>query len=107
MTEIKSFLDILVDDVANFAKNELVELVDEAKSDSKAFIKNIGELTEEYVKMRALGEINNDEFKELMEDLLDLNKMEYHKLSASAKVRAERIVNGTFELVVKALISVI
>ena len=107
MSDIGDFLDVLVDDAADFAKDELENLVKEAKSDSKVFIKHIGELTEEFVKMRALGQINNDEFKELMDDLLDLNKMQYHKLAASAKVRAERIVNGISKMVIDGLIAII
>lgn len=107
MSDIEDFLDVLVYDSVDFAKDELVHLVKEAKSDGKVFIKHIGELTEEFVKMRALGQINNDEFKELMEDLLDLNKMQYLKLSASAKVRAERIINGISEMVIKGLLAVI
>ena len=107
MSDIGDFLDVLVDDAVDFAKDELEDLVKEAKSDSKVFIKHIGELTEEFVKMRALGQINNDEFKELMDDLLDLNKMQYHKLTASAKIRAERIVNGISKMVIDGLLAVI
>jgi exopolyphosphatase/pppGpp-phosphohydrolase len=107
MSDIGDFLDVLVDDAADFAKDELENLVKEAKSDSKVFIKHIGELTEEFVKMRALEQINNDELKELMEDLLDLNKMQYHKLAASAKVRAERIVNGISNMVIDGLLAMI
>ena len=107
MSDIGDFLDVLVDDAVDFAKDELENLVKEAKSDSKVFIKHLGELTEEFVKMRALGQINNDEFKELMDDLLDLNKMQYHKLAASSKVRAERIVNGLSNMVIDGLLAVI
>ena len=67
----------------------------------------IGELMEKFVKMRALKQINNDKFKELMDDLLDLNKMQYHKLSVSAKIRTERIVNGISKMAVKGLLAVI
>lgn len=107
MADIKSSLDTLVKGAVNFTKDELVSFVKEAKSDDEAFIKNIGELTEEFVGMRANGEISNDEFKELMEDLLDLEKMQAHKLNASAKVRAEKIINGISEMAVKGLLAVI
>lgn len=101
------FLDVLVDDAVDFAKDELENLVKEAKSDSNLFIRHIGELTEEFVKMRALGQINDEEFKELMDDLLDLNKMQYHKLAASSKVRAERIINGLSKMVIDDLLALI
>ena len=107
MPDIKNALDKLIGDVVGFAKDELVSFVKEAKSDNEAFIKNIGELTEEFIQMRADGEVNNDEFKELMEDLLDLSKMQSHKLSADAKVKAERIVNGISEIAITGLLAVI
>jgi len=107
MPDIQNALNALVNDAANFAKDQLISFVKEAKSDNDAFIKNIGELTEEFVQMRADGEVNNDEFKELMEDLLDLNKMQGHKLNASAKVQAEKIINGISEIAVKGLLAVI
>ena len=38
MSDIRNFLDMLVGDVVDFAKDELEGLVKEAKSDSKVFI---------------------------------------------------------------------
>ena len=40
MSDIGDFLDVLVDDAANFAKDELEILVKEAKSDSKVVCEN-------------------------------------------------------------------
>ncbi|ADE54054.1 hypothetical protein [Coraliomargarita akajimensis] len=107
MSDIGDFLDALLDDAVDFAKEELEQLVNDAKSDSKMFVKHMGELTEEFIKMRALGQITNDELRELMEDLVDLNKMQFHKLSVSAKVRAERIANGISDLVLNRLLALI
>lgn len=107
MTSISEFLDALLDESADFAKDELKELVKEAKGDNRVFIKHIGDLTEEFIKLRALGQLTNDEFKELMEDVVDLNKMQFHKLSVQAKVRAERISNGIRDLVLNSLLALI
>lgn len=107
MTSISEFLDALLDETADFAKDELKELVKEAKGDNRVFIKHIGDLTEEFIKLRALGQLTNDEFKELMEDVVDLNKMQFHKLSVQAKVRAERISNGIRDLVLNSLLALI
>lgn len=107
MASISEFLNSLVDESVDFARDELKALIRDAKSDNRTFIRHIGELTEEFIQLRALGEINNDEFKELMEDLLDLNKMQFHKLSVQAKTRAQRIVDGITDLVLNKLLSLI
>jgi hypothetical protein len=107
MAGMSEFLDTLLDDSVDFAKDELKNLINEAKGDNRVFIKHIGDLTEEFIKLRALGQLTNDEFKELMEDVIDLNKMQFHKLSVQAKVRAERISNGIKSLVVDSLLSLI
>lgn len=107
MAGISEFLDTLLDESVVFARDELKELINEAKNDNRVFIKHIGDLTEEFVKLRALGQLTNDEFKELMEDVVDLNKMQFHKLSVQAKARAERISNGIRDLVLNSLLSII
>jgi len=107
MSDINEFLETLLKDTSEFAAGELKTLIENAKSDSNVFIRQIGDLTEEFIKMRAQGEINNDEFKELMEDLVDLGKMEKYKLKSDAKVKAEKIANGIADLVLKKLIILI
>ncbi|MFQ5603321.1 MAG: hypothetical protein ACE5HS_08650 [bacterium] len=107
MASISEFLDSLLDESADFARDELKTLIKEAKSDNRTFIKHIGELTEEFIQMRALGQLNNDEFEELMNDLLDLSKMQLRKLSVQAKVRTERIANGIRDLVLNRLLALI
>jgi vacuolar-type H+-ATPase subunit H len=107
MTGTSEFLDTLLDESVDFARDELKELIKEAKNDNRVFIKHIGELTEEFIKLRALGQLTNDEFKELMEDVIDLKKMQFHKLSVQAKARAERISNGIRDLVLNSLMSLI
>ena len=107
MAGMSEFLDTLLDGSVDFARDELKKLINEAKGDNRVFIKHIGELTEEFIKLRALGQLTNDELRELMEDVIDLNKMQFHKLSVQAKVRAERISNGIKSLVVDSLLSLI
>lgn len=107
MATISEFLDTLLDESADFARDQLKELLDEAKSDNRLFIRHMGEMTEEFIKLRALGQLTNDELKELMEDVVDLNKMQYRKLSVQAKVRADKISNGLKDLVMDSLLSLI
>ena len=106
-SNINEYLESLLKDTKSFAGDELKKYINDAKDDNRIFIKHIGELTEEFIKMRALGKITNDEFKELMTDLLDLNKMQFHKLSSDAKVKTQKLVNGISDLVLNKLISLI
>jgi ElaB/YqjD/DUF883 family membrane-anchored ribosome-binding protein len=106
-SNINEYLETLLKDSSKFAGDELKNLISEAKDDNRLFIKHIGEMTEDFIKMRALGKITNDELKELMSDLLDLNKMQFYKLSNDAQVRAQKIVNGISELVLNKLLSLI
>jgi ElaB/YqjD/DUF883 family membrane-anchored ribosome-binding protein len=107
MPDLKDNLNDLLKNTTSFAKDELINFITEAKNDSTDFVKHIGELTENNIKRLALGKITSDEFKELMEDLLDLNKMQFHKLSSDAKVKAQKIVNGISDLVLNKLFSLI
>ena len=107
MAGISEFIDTLIKEGKTFAKDELKALLSDAKSDNRLFIKHMGELTEEFIKLRALNQITNSEFKELMEDVVDLNKMQFHKLSAAAKARAQKIANGLTDLVLNSLLALI
>jgi len=107
MTGISEFIDALVTDGKNFAKDELKALLKEAKEDDRLFIRHMGELTEEFIKLRALNQINNSEFEELMKDVVDLNKMQFQKLSVTAKARAQRIAIGLTNLVINSLLALI
>jgi len=107
MSSISEFLEALLDEGKEFAKDELKSLIKDAKGDSRTFIRHMGELTEEFIKLRALNQITNSEFKELMADVVDLNKMQYHKLSVQAKTRAEKIANGLTDLILDKLLGLL
>lgn len=107
MAGISEFIDALIKDGSAFAKDELKALLKEARDDNRLFIRHMGELTEEFIKLRALNQINNSEFEELMKDVVDLNNMQYQKLSAEAKARAQRIATGLTDLVLKSLLALI
>lgn len=107
MAGISDFIDTLVKDGKQFAKEQLRQLVKEAKDDERTFIRHMGELTEEFIKLRALNQISNAEFKELMTDVVDLQKMQFTKLSVSAQARAQRIADGLRSLVLDSLLKLI
>ena len=107
MGDITSVIDELVADGMQFSKDQLIELIQNGKTDTSELISEMGDMTEKYLRQRMLGEITNSELKELMEDVLDLNEMQYNKLSVEAKVRADKIRDGLQELVVNKLLALI
>ena len=107
MGDITSVIDELVADGVQFSKDQLIELIQNGKTDTSELISEIGDMTEKYLRQRMMGEITNSELKELMEDVLDLNEMQYNKLSVEAKVRADNIRDGLRELVVNRLLALI
>ena len=107
MATISEFLETLLDESKDFARDELKAVIRDAKSDNRLFIKHMGELTEEFIELRALNKISNAEFRDLMKDVVDLNKLQYHKLSVEAKTRAEKISNSLSDLVTNKLLALI
>ena len=107
MSDINEYLQSLLRDTSKFAVGELKTLIEDAKNDSTVFIRHIGEMGEEFIRMRAQGKINNDEFKELVGDLVDLKKMKYYKLSSDAKVKLEKTANGIADLILDKLLKLI
>lgn len=107
MSDVEKFFRDLLKEITQFTAKELKDLIEEAKADENLFIRHIGELAEEFIRMRANGDITNGEFKELMEDLLDLNKMQYHKLSIAAKSRAQKIVEGMKNIIVDKIFNLL
>ncbi len=107
MASISEFIEALLDEGKAFSKDELKALISEAKADNRLFIRHMGELTEEFIKLRALKKITSSEFKELMRDVVNLNKMQYLKLSVEAKLRAEKTAKGLSNLVIDELITLI
>ena len=107
MGDISSVIDELVADGVQFSKDQLIELIQNGKTDTSELISEMGDMTEKYLRQRIMGEITNSELKELMEDVLDLNEMQYNKLSVEAKVRADNIRDGLRELVVNRLLALI
>jgi hypothetical protein len=106
-SNLNELLNDLLKDTTGFAKDELIGYINDAKNDTSDFVKRIGKLAEKNIQRLALGKITADEFKELMEDLLDLNKMELNKLSSDAKVKAQKTISGISNLALNKLLSII
>ena len=107
MATLESNLKEILHDAVNFAQDDLKNLIVNAKKDSSLFIKSQAKRLEEYIASLAKGAITKEEFEDLVKGLTSLNKIEYHKLSAQAKSRAQELSNKITELVIDGLMKMI
>ena len=107
MPKIDDHLKEILGDAVSFAKEDLEDLIKKAKADSSEFIKNQGKSLERYIAALAKGDISKEEFEDLVKGLASLHKIEYHRLSAEVKARAQELSNKVTELVVDGLVKMI
>ena len=103
----ETFIDGLKDDAGTLAKEELKNLVYEAKSSTDLFIRDQGWKMEKYLTQLAAGEITKEQFKGNIEDLKDLVEMRQMELSVAAKASAQRIVAGISKLMIDGLLKLL
>lgn len=101
--DIKKSLEEILGKGSNEVKAEVLDLIQSAKKDEEAFVKNIGAKLESYVRELADGKINQAEFKDLVSGLASLQVMEAAKLSVQGKVRAEKIIQEVKKVVLDTL----
>ena len=103
----EAYIDGLRDDAGTLAKEELKNLVFEAKSDTDLFIRDQGWKMEKYLTQLAAGEITKEQFKGNIEDLKDLVEMRQLELSVAAKASAQRIIRGISKLMIEGLLKLL
>ncbi len=107
MATLESNLKIILGDAVGFAKNDLKKIIAEAKSDSSQFIKNQAKSLEKYLEAFAKGDTTKQEFEDLVKGLTSLDTLEFHRLSAEVKSRAQELANQMTELVIDGLLKMI
>jgi len=92
---MKNFKDELITFFGEEAKltiKEFLDLVSECKKSEVAFVKEIGQKTEAITSSLLQKKISKDEYKELMDDLLELQKVETLRISIKTKSQVQKIV---------------
>ena len=107
MPKLDSHLKKILGDAVDFAKDDLKKLISDAKSDSCEFIQKQGKDLEKYLAALAKGDINKNEFADLIKGLTALDTMEFRRLSIEVKVRAQELSQQITELVIDGLIKMI
>lgn len=101
------FIDGIKDEGRTLAKDELKDLVKDAKADTDAFIKKQGVKLERYLNQLAKGEIKKKEFEGYVKDLTTLTLMQSASLAQAAQTRAHKLAMNIANLVLKALVALI
>lgn len=107
MATLESNLKTILGDAVGFAKDDFKKLLADAQKDSSQFIKNQAKSLEKYIEELAAGDISKEEFEDLVKGLTALDTMEYHRLSAEVKSRAQELANQMTEMVIDGLLKMI
>ncbi len=107
MSAWEDWLDRLKDDSGKLAKDELKNLVSDAKADSEEFIQRQGEKLEIYLNQLAMGLITKEQFEGYVGDIRDLSVMQTLKMKVEARARAQSLANGITKLIIDRLLALI
>jgi hypothetical protein len=103
----ENFLKDIRDEAGELLKTEIINLIEQAKNDSETFLQRQGSKLENYLNQLAAGKITKKQFEGYLKDITALTEMHVLMLSVEARARAQRMVLGITELLIKRLLSLI
>ena len=107
MSKFTDFIDGLKDAAGALAKDELKDLIADAKKDQSDFVRLQAENLERWTVMLADGELTPTGYKLLVKKMEVLTQLDVIKLKVAAKARAQRLAEGIEDLVVKGVFALI
>lgn len=107
MSKFTDFIDGLKDAAGALAKDELKDLIADAKKDQSDFVRLQAENLERWTVMLADGELTPTGYKLLVRKMEVLTQLDVIKLKVAAKARAQRLAEGIEDLVVKGVFALI
>jgi hypothetical protein len=107
MSKFTDFIDGLKDAAGALAKDELKDLISDAKKDQSDFVRLQAENLERWTVMLADGDLTPAGYKLLVKKMELLTQLDVIKLKVAAKVRAQRLAEGVEDLVVKGVFALI
>lgn len=107
MTTFAEFIDGVVDHGKPLAKDELKQLIAEAKQDKSDFVRLQAENLERWTLMLAAGDLTAKGYKMLVSKMEVLSQLEVIKLKVRAKASAQRLAEGIQRLVIDGLFTLI
>lgn len=106
MATIDDVLNSIKDDALKEIKDQLKDLLTTAKNDTDAVIKETGQKIADWLVMRSLGELNDDEFKELLYSRDQLICQYKNTVEIQTRARIEKITIELINLVLNKILVV-
>lgn len=107
MSTFDDLLSEIKDGIEDLAKKSAKDFIDGVRKDGSAFLTEIEEDLERWVKLLADKKITEDEFELLVKSNRDLLKMKALTKAGMAKKRVQDIANGILDIVTKAAFGLI
>lgn len=107
MSKINEAISGLGGEVAKYIKDELKDLLTDAKSDSVDLIKETGKKITEWLVMRNKGQLSDAEFESLLYARDRLLRQEKNTIEIEARARLEKIAVGLVNLVLDKILGAI
>lgn len=100
-------IEDIVGESGSLVKNEIRQLLDDAKNDSEDFLRRQADKIDNYLNQLANNEISKEQFESYLLDIKDLTEMHSLKLSVAARARAQRLADGITDIILNKLLSFI
>lgn len=104
MPEIKELLDQIGDAAIANAKNEFIDLYNQALSEQEEFVKETAEKTKKWLEMRLKNELTNEEFLALLEARKRVVQQNINTLEIQSRARLEKIIFGIIDIAANKLL---
>ena len=107
MSKFTDFIDGLKDTAGSLAKEELEQLVRDAKQDTSDFVRLQAENLERWTVMLADGDLTPKGYKKLVSKMEVIAELESIRLKVKAKAAAQRLAAGIEKHVIGGLFKLI
>jgi hypothetical protein len=107
MVNIASILKNIEEQSRDLAEKLFTQFAREALADVKDFLRKSNAALGRWVQELARGEINQEEFKSLVEGQLEVTEMRALKQAGLAQVRIDLFVNGVLDIVFNTALAAI
>jgi len=104
MSTLSDLIETTGDEAKELVKTNLLELIQGAKSEAEAVVKETGEKIEKWLVLKVSGEIDSDELEALLNARRRTVRQFLNSQEIAARARLEKVTIGLIDLVLnKAL----
>lgn len=107
MTSVSAAVKAIGDDALTFVKDELKDLLTNAKKDADSVVKETGDKIADWLVLRAQGKLSDGELEALLYSRDQLLRQYKNKLEIQARSRVEKIAVGLVNLVLDKVLGLI